>query len=128
MGAAEKRESDRLLGPPEVAERLDISEESARRLIKRLKHVRIGLGRRQLLKLSERELTKFIESGGDNAWQDSIDEDESGGLRELTDSEKFGKRARAKRTRAQPSSSRPGLSKTTLLTPIVPRTKPVHSK
>ncbi|HMJ11614.1 MAG TPA: helix-turn-helix domain-containing protein [Polyangiaceae bacterium] len=124
MGAAEKQE--RLLGAPEVAERLGVSEESARRIMKRLKLVRIGLGRRQLLKIRERELAKWIESGGDDEWQRCIDEDESGGLLASTDTANDGSAPRVRHMSALPRRSRPVLRKSSLLTPIVPGTKPAR--
>ena len=123
MGAAEKQQ-ERLLGVPEVAAVLGISEDLARDLMKRLRPVRIGLGKRQLLKVRARVLERWIQTGGDESWLTSTYADESTGHEGKIDSESGGTAPRNSGTPEPPKLLRPSSSKSSFLTPIEPKTKP----
>ena len=120
------KEVDRLLGAQEVAERTGLGEDAARELIKRLKPVRIGLGRRQLVKVRASVLEKWMATGGDDEWQRSTNEAESGGLADETATASVGAAARSSATNVRPRLLPRKSSKSSRWTPINPATKPAR--
>lgn len=62
---AARAAAGQLLSTLEVAARLGVSEANARRIMRRLDLVRVGLGRRQLLKVRADEIERWVKAGGD---------------------------------------------------------------
>lgn len=123
--AVDKQE--RLLSVAAVAERLDISEDLARDVMKRLRPVRIGLGKRQLLRVRERVLDRWIQTGGDESWLTSSSEDASSGLKAKIATASGGTSRPSNETQNSPKLLPRSSVKSSFSTPIKPATKPRSS-
>jgi hypothetical protein len=112
-----------LLGAEEVAERCGISVDLARDVMARLPHVRIGMGKRQLVKIRERVLERWIERGGDETWQRSTCAEQHGGPGDTIETGGGGVEQPIKPKSELRGLSQPRSSKNSRLTPITPATK-----